>query len=174
MIGLYSLMDQIPEHITFAQMFSSLSSAEWLATATNLGFVFSFLAFWQAKRAKKAASDAKAAVYSIDSVSEITKAISILNDIQAHLRHSTLQIVPDKLITVHGHLTTVRKGCPGLTTEDKDDLLGVCNQTISTKNSIERELESEVKQYKFSKTNRILSMQAEKLQEILETIKRRY
>lgn len=156
-----------------------LLTNEGIAIATYIGVVisiggllFSFLAFIQAKRAKTAASDAKNAVYRIDSVMEITKSISILNDVQTHLRNKSFSIIPDKILAAHGHLTVVKNGCPDLSESNKNSLIQACAQITRIKNSLERNLEDCKTPVRVAQTNKVLTTQTENLQEILESIRR--
>lgn len=160
---------------------TAIAIATFLGLAmTALGLLFSILSFVQARQAKLAAagakiaaSEAKNAIYHMDSLAEVTKAISIMGDIQAHLRTQNLHIVPDKILMARAHLTTVRKGCPGLTPEESDRLLNTCNQILTIKSMVERALQGDRRPFAFARYNDVLDQQIETAQEVLESMKRR-
>lgn len=176
---------EIVTQASYAQSWLTNDTAIAIATLVGLaisacGLFFSILAFVQALQAKQAASgaeaaasDAKKAVYRLDSLAEIAKALSVMGDIQAHLRNDNLLIVPDKILAARTQLTTVRHGCPGLSAEENERLLNACNQIMTIKSAVERAMQGDKKTVAYAKYNDVLDQQIETVQEVLESIKRR-
>lgn len=159
-----------------ADMFGNLGLAEFStyfgAALSGLGLWFSWLAFRQAKDATMAAEQAREAVYKIDSVSEISKAISLLNEAQSHIRSNNYSVVPDRFVLANSHICAVRNGCPNLSGEQRDVLQNVSAQIYDIKSGVERELEGSRATFKKSKANDILSKQADILSDLFEKMKR--
>jgi hypothetical protein len=155
-----------------AQAIDFVTTPGLTALATYMGLFFSWLAFKQATRAKEAAKEAREVVYKIDAVSEISKAISLLNEAQNHIRNENYLIVPDKFILANAHIAAVKNGYPKLSGEQKDILINVCTQVYDIKSGIERVLEGNVFAFRKSKANDILSKQTEVLSDFFEKMKR--
>ncbi|MBU1003152.1 MAG: hypothetical protein KKE73_11610 [Proteobacteria bacterium] len=159
---------------------SAMTSPYVIVASTHIGtilalagLIFSFLAYRQAKRAKKAAAEAKSAVYSIDSISGLSHAATSIAEAQNHMRSGNLSILPDKFLSAIKHVSSTRNSCPGLEENEKEDLLQVTTQLRNAKNAIEVSLEKNKKLNEVARLNKILTDQIESLQAILGAVKRR-
>lgn len=94
-------------------------SANHLGDAAGIaGLLVTFLAFWKAKRAHEAATDAakaaKASMYLFDSISQISIAIAALEEIKRHYYAESWSLVADRCSSLRRLLIITRSSNPNL------------------------------------------------------------
>ncbi|WP_133510490.1 hypothetical protein [Candidatus Thiosymbion oneisti] len=144
---------------------------------TLIGFGLTLVGVWRSKsaaeKAKQAVIDVQRDIRKIDTVAELSAAISAMNEIKALQRKAAWEILPDRYSTLRKALITVRSANVAALAEDQQIRL---QQTITLSSNMEQDLKPYIhgpnpKPKVVARWNATVSDHIDHLQEMLVRIK---
>ena len=124
-----------------------------------------------ANRAEKAAKQALKSVRHIDTVQNLSKAISIAEEMKTLNREEEWKMLLDRLSTFRNILIEIKGSATNLSDDDKSRFQAAITQSHTMSDGIEAALAGDKEATNIPRTNRILSRQAEKLMDTLVTLR---
>ena len=168
-------MDDFIEYFVFGRGSYIVNSLAFVITL--IGFVFTY---WQIKKSKTAAQEAKEAVLKvredmrrINLVSELSKAISLMNEIKRlHREAKTWKILPDRYSAVSEAIINIRTSTFDLSNEYENVLQDALVHFRTMEKQVEIFLATKQPEPNVPQYNELISEQIDKLQEIYAEVQK--
>lgn len=152
------------------------------AIASVLGVIVSVIGFTvtlynvarsksAATRAETAAVEAQKSARLFDTVADVSKAISMMEEAKRLNRAGEWKVLLDRYGEIRRTLNEIRSANPNLNDTHKSDIQSTIGQLATIENSIEESLQKNVNPADVAKFNKLISRQIEKLDVVLVEIK---
>ena len=165
------------------QSTSTFFTDHWGDLASIVGLLVSLVGFaitiWGVMRSKNAAQRAKEEVQRVrhsismlDTVMDFSAAITIMDEIKRLHRASAWPMLPDRYSTLKRILITIRSSSDSISDEYKAALQSAILTFSDIEKKVEKALSTNTSPPKVAQLNEIVSVQLDRLNEVLATIKR--
>lgn len=158
----------------FADHWGNFASVSGLVLSL-LGFALTLWGVWRSKAAAEAAQDAalkaKDAIVHSQTIIDFSAAIVMMEEIKRLHRVSAWSILPDRYSILRRVLISIRGANPGMSDEFKAHMTGATQQLADCESVVEEFLASGGDKPNPARLNAIVSVQVDKLSEILEALK---
>lgn len=140
-----------------------------------IGFIITILGVYRSKRAAEAAAESaknvREEISRLDTMLDFSAAITIMEEIKRLHRTGAWQLLPDRYSTLRQKLILIRGVNTNLAEVHLAALQNAIQQFSDMERRIERALQSETNPPKVAKLNEIVSIQIDKLSEVLTAIR---
>jgi hypothetical protein len=157
--------------------FRDLIANHWgdLASLLGLGFTiwFAFRAKNAAEQARDAARFVKEQISNLDSLADLSAAITTLDEIKRLQRLLAWDLVLDRYSTVRKHLARVERVNPTLTPREQDAIVGAIRQFRIIEGTVEREKFNRDVPIDVARLNSVVAEQTDVLERIMIAVKQR-
>lgn len=161
---------------------STFFSEHWGDIASVVGVIISLIGFavtiWGVLRSKTAAQRAKEEVtkvqetiLKVDLVMEFSEAVTIIDEIKRLHRAAAWGILPDRYSALKRILISIRSANPDMSDTHKTSVQSAIQNFTDIEKKVERALTSQTSPPNVAKLNEIVSLQLDKLNEVLAAIK---
>ncbi len=155
--------------ITIQDTLYFLKQYDWIAS--YCGAILTFATLIIARGARKAAREATKKIFYIDGVNTLSKVGTLLDQAQEHQRCNDLHVVPAIYSRIQSNLVSVRDSIFSEDAETTTTLSAICEQIRIAKTEVEKAISNESK-LNYVYINKIITLEAEKVNEILTKLKR--
>ena len=135
------------------------------------GFAWTLIAVADAKRvakgAKEAAERARSDIRRSNGMVELASAVAAMEEIKRLHRQKAWPLLPDRYASLREALSTIRTLTPTMSDEHQSVFQGAIQHLRDIENKVERALATEQQPRNVPELNRVLSLQIEKLNEVL-------
>lgn len=140
-----------------------------------IGFIFTIVGVRRSKnaaqRAEEAARDVQKVIFRSDIIMDLSAAVTIMDEIKRLHRVPAWVILPDRYSTLKRILVNINSSNSNLSKEHKTALQSAIQQFTDIERKVERALASESPYPNVAAINDIVSTQADKIGEVLATIR---
>lgn len=158
----------------FADNWGNLASVSGLVLSL-LGFGLTLWGVWRSKSAAEAAQEAalkaKDAIVRSQTIMDFSAALVMMEEIKRLHRVSAWSILPDRYSLLRRMLIAIRGANPDMSDEFKAHMTGATQQLADCESVVEEFLASSGDKPNPARLNAIVSVQVDKLSEILEALK---
>jgi hypothetical protein len=141
-----------------------------------IGFSFTLFGVWRSKKAAEMAQEevrsVKQAIARSSTIADFSAAVTTMNEIKRLHRAEAWVILPDRYAALRNMLISIRSTNPDLQVEYRTAIQSALQQFSAIEKTVERSLASNKPPTNRAKLNEIVSVQVDRLIEILEEIKR--
>jgi hypothetical protein len=149
----------------------------WGDVASALGLFVAIVGFAitirAATKAKRAAETARDRISMIDTVSQCTQALSIMEEIKRLCRHQGWAILPDRYALLRRLLVTIRSSVSDLTESQLQDLNSVIQYSSVIEHRIEKSNQTNIPHPSIANLNKEMSDQLDRVTALFGEIRTR-
>lgn len=149
----------------------------WGDIASVLGILIAIVGFAvtirTASKAKRAAEDARDRISMIDTVSQCSEALSIMEEIKRLHRHQAWAILPDRYAFLRRLLVTIRSSALLLTEDQKQALAATIQYASAVEHRIEKSNQTKLPPPSVTNLNKELSEQLDRMTALFGEIRAR-
>lgn len=142
---------------------------------TIIGFIFIIIKILQSKKvaeqAKEISENIRTDILRTDTVMEFTNALSAMAEIKRLHRKDAWEILPDRYSSLRKTLITIKSSFKGFTSKQIKDLQSAIQNFKNMEDQVETALIQKKAPENVDRLNNIISLQIDKVQEILIDIK---
>ena len=164
-------MEELSKGLGFAGSIASLVGL----VITVVGF---FITIWNVRKSRTAAQQAREAslkvredIRKIDTVSDLSSAISIMHEIKRLHRANEWIILPDRYSTLKKLLISIKVANPDLSETKKKSIQATIQQMTNIDKQIEKVVDGQEADVDVPKLNAIITKQVDRLEEVLIEIR---